>query len=722
MRPAEYHCRIRGPMVEVAARPQLPAQTNDMQALVAAALRNLRLWAEADRAQAGLWVPAIFGAGAAAYLLSPREPSFGFAVFGLFAGVAVSVYWARARLPALVAAIFMAGFLCADIRTASVAAPVIERELEFASVTGRLATIDEAAKVRRLVIDVETIDKLPADRTPERIRVSWRGKSFDALPGDRVRIRASLSPPPRPAAPGGFDFARQLYFQRIGAVGFALSPPEVLQSEERSLKRRVAASIEKIRLGLSRRILKETGGDSGAILAAVVTGKRAAISEEAEAIFRDSGLAHLLSISGLHMGLATGLIFFAVRAALALIEPIALSQPIKKWSALAALASGAAYLLVSGAAWPAQRAFLMSSIFFVAILADRRALTLRNVAIAAFVIVLLTPEAVLHPGFQMSFAAVTALISFYEWASKRADPMRSFNLIARLRRYVVGIAVTDTIAAAATAPFSLYHFSRAANFGLAANIVSVPLMGFWVMPAAIIAIVAMPFGVDGPIWRAAAAGIEVMMRIGDWTIGLPGAVTVFRHWPPFALGALSIGGLWLCLMTAPWRLAGLLSIPLAAALIAATPHPRIYFSDTGDNVGVVLNSESVSRAFAVYDRRKGRFDSGVWMEQSGLDTQRAKALLIRERFPCDENGCVLELAGKNFSISANEIGLLEDCLRADLVIALYPVSKRDRDGCNAPILDRKDAHRNGAHSIYLSNDGFRIESVSQRRGHRPWSG
>ncbi len=235
-----------------------------------------------------------------------------------------------------------------------------------------------------------------------------------------------MSPPPQPVTPGGYDFARHLYFLQIGAVGFAYSPPAPLADQRPTLASRAAASIEQARLTLTRRILAAAPGDRGAIVAAVVTGKREAISDEAEAVFRDSGLTHLLSISGLHIGLATGIIFFSLRAGLSLIEPIALRYPIKKWAAVAAILSGAAYLALSGNAWPAQRSFLMTAVVYIAIIADRRAFSLRNVAIAAFIILVLAPEAVANPGFQMSFAAVTALIAGYEWASARADPQRSF--------------------------------------------------------------------------------------------------------------------------------------------------------------------------------------------------------------------------------------------------------------------------------------------------------
>ncbi len=685
-------------------------------------LRELLLqWSAAEQLRLGLWAPVALGAGAAAYLLLRTEPLFWIAPVILALAGVVAALSDKARLAALATAFAAAGFITADLRAALVDAPALSRELKFATVEGRIVEIDEAPKLRKLVIEPRSIEGLGAEETPKRVRISWRGKEFAAKPGDVVTLLASLSPPPEPAAPGGFDFGRQLYFQSIGAVGFAVSAPAIVPEKERSWLLSTRSRIEEARVVLSRRIIEAAPGDSGAIVAAVVTGKREAISDEADAAFRDSGLAHLLSISGLHMGLATGLIFFAVRALLALVEPVALTQPIKKWAAGAALLSGFLYLLISGSDWPAERAFIMSSIFFIAIIADRRALSLRNVAIAAFVIMLMNPEAVLHPGFQMSFAAVTALIAYYEWSSARADPSRSFRWDARLRRYVVGIAVTDTIASGATAPFALYHFNRTANFGLAANIISIPVMGFWVMPAAIIALILMPFGADAPAWRLAAAGVEVILVMGKWTMHLPGAVTVFPQWPPVALGVLTVGGLWLCLMSKPWRLAGLASVPIAAAFIAVTQHATLYVGEDGDNAGMVITAGDSGRTLAILDRRKGKFDSRVWMEQAGIDSAKTKPIALAEVAPCDAQGCVATIDAMRIAISNDRAGLDDDCARAELVVALYPVSGPERRDCKARLIDRRATWEEGAHAVFFKEGAIRIVTAAEKRGRRPWS-
>ncbi len=669
----------------------------------------------------GLWAPVALGAGAAAYLGLKAEPAAIAAPLALAASMIAAMRFPRWR-PALFAAAFFAlGFAAADFRASRVAAPVLSREIGFAKIEGRLLAVEESAKLRRLVIAADRIEGVAAHETPARIRLSWRGKDFSALPGQRVTLTGSLSPPPQPVTPGGYDFARHLYFLRIGAVGFAYSAPSPIAEVNPPFSARLSGAIERARLGLTRRIIAAAPGDSGAIVAAVVTGKREAISDKAEDDFRDSGLTHLLSISGLHIGLATGIIFFTLRAGLALIEPVALRYPIKKWAAAAAILSGAAYLAMSGLQWPAQRSFLMTAIVYVAILFDRRALSLRNVAITAFVILLIAPEAVANPGFQMSFAAVTALIAFYEWASARADPLRSFSAPARLGRYAQGIVATDIISSLATAPFSLFHFNRAANFGLLANSISIPLMGFWVMPMAILALIAMPLGLDAPLWRAAAAGIDVMLSLGRWVSGLPGAVTVFPKWPETVLPVFALGGLWLCLMTGPWRLAGLAALPLAALMIASSRAPDVYVTASGDNAAAIVEIDG-ARALAIFDPRKDRFAASVFLEHAGLDARADKPIAMRRAGFCDQLGCVAPVNGAQVAVTDRRDALDDDCARAALVIATFPATGRERAGCAAALIDRRSVWNGGAHSAAVSDSGeVSIESVKDRRGERAWS-
>lgn len=680
---------------------------------------RVREWISQDAGGGAVWAPVAIGVGAGVYFGLKSEP---FWLIGPLAMVMLAVAALCApRGRSLAGALFLAalGFAAADLRTARIEAPVLQRDLSIRDVTGRIVAVEDRIDDQRFTIALTAIDGLEAETLPQKARVTWRGDRSDVSPGDIITLRAGLRPPPPPASPGTFDFARRLYFQQIGAVGFAVSMPQVIDQPALGVKQRLSADIETLRENLARRITAAAPGAGGAIVAAVVTGKRDSITPESEAALRDAGLAHLLAISGLHMGLATGLIFFAVRGGLAAIEPLALNYPIKKWAAAAALLSGLAYLILSGGGWSARRAFIMTAIIFSAILADRRALSLRNVAIAAVIILLMTPEALFHPGFQMSFAAVTALIAAYEWLSRSADPFRSFTIVARLRRYAIGLMITDIIAALATATYALYHFNRVALYSLPANVLAMPLMGFWIMPAAVIGLLLTPLGLDAWAWRLSATGMETVLAIATEVSSWPGAVSLTPQWPLTAMLALTIGGLWLCLARSPLRLAGLAAIPAAALLAPAAKPPQLFVAASGLNAGVVMGEETPT--LAVYSTRRDRFAASVWQESIGLEPSRESVAAISSIGDCDGGGCIAEINGTRIAFIETGELLAEDCARADIVVAFFPVSGRDWRSCKAMLIDRRSIWRRGAHAVWIKNGDIRLKTVAETRGARPWT-
>jgi len=685
---------------------------------------RLRAWIKTDLKPFDVWTPVAIGAGAGIYFGLKAEPHWAVGA-GVLLFAVLAAYFARHSPGAgrkIVAAIVLValGFVAADWRTSKIAAPVLERELGIRPVTGELLSVEDTDVGRRMIVSLHRIDGVADEDLPARARISWRGNGFDAAPGDVITLRAGLRPPPPPAAPGSFNFARQLYFQKIGAVGFAVSPPHVIAGDAPAQTRKFRTRIETVRAALMKRIVSAAPGEGGAIVAAVVTGKRDAITPRSEAALRDAGLAHMLAISGLHMGLATGLIFFTVRFLLAAFEPLALHFPIKKWAAAAALISGFAYLILSGSGWSARRAFITTAIMFIAILVDRRALSLRNVAIAASIILLTTPEALFHPGFQMSFAAVTGLIAGYEWFRRRTDPDRSFTAAARARRYIFGLAATDIIAAAATAPFALYHFNRVALYSLPANILAMPLMGFWVIPAAILALMLAPFGLDAWAWQASAAGVEAMLAIATEVSSWRGAVSFTWQWPLAALLVMTFGGLWFCLAQSPLRLAGIAAIPLTFFIVADAPPPHVFVAASGLNAGVVLPESG--NQLALYNTRRDRFSASVWGEAAGFGRRAVKPRGMGEAGACDPRGCVMKINTQSAAFTSDPDALAEDCSRADIVIAFFPVSGADWRSCDAVLIDRRSIWREGAHAVWLSADGaISVKTVAEHSGRRPWN-
>jgi len=438
--------------------------------------------------------------------------------------------WRFAFLWALFAALLL-GFGLAKWRETRIATPVLDHAV-VAHLTGRVVALEPRQQGERLVLADVHSGTLP--NAPRRIRVALRAAS-DFHPGDWLSLTARLDTPPPPSEPGAADLGRSLFFQSIGAVGFAYGRAHaIVPARPATLFERLGAGIEDLRLTMTQRIQTRIPGSLGGIASALITGERGGISDDDEAALRDAGLAHVLAIAGLHMALMGGGIFWLLRAVLAALPGIALRYPIKKWAAAGALAASSFYLVISGAAPSAVRAFVMLAMIMVAILLDRPALSMRSLGLAAAILLVLRPEAITEPGFQMSFAAVAGLVAVAEWETRRErlKPRGTFY------RYVHGIVMTSLVGSLATLPFAMFHFDRATHYAVLGNLIAMPVMGFWVMPAAALSVVLMPLGLEGPALDFLKQGIAVMLGMGRWVSGLPGAVSLAPTMPLAALRAL----------------------------------------------------------------------------------------------------------------------------------------------------------------------------------------
>ncbi len=432
----------------------------------------------------------------------------------------------------------------------------------------------------------------------------------------------------------------------------------------------------------------------------------------------NAGLAHLLSISGLHFGIVTAFMFFVVRQGLALIQYVALRFPIKKWAAVLAFAGACFYLLFSGASIPAQRSFVMVAIVLLAVLLDRTALSMRLVAWAAVAVLAISPESILGPSFQMSFAAVVALIAVHETTEKRFLVWRAgAGWLRRGGLHLAQIALTTLVAGLATAPFALYHFNRFTAYALAANLLAIPLTSFWIMPWAVVATALMPFGLEPWGLHPMAWGIEGVVLVAREVAAWEGAVSLLPAMPAWGLAAISIGGLWLCLWTRRWRLAGLPVIALGLASIVLSTPPDILVSGDGRLMAVrsdsgelmVSSGRTLRLVRDSWLRRDGQEGAGVW-PKSGSSPDGAVV--------CDPLGCIYRLEGRTVALVRDVAALAEDCRVAAVVISLVPT----RGKCAGPsaVIDRFDLWRSGAHALWLDAGGWRVENVREVRGNRPW--
>jgi competence protein ComEC len=443
------------------ARRSAPAGTAAGRLLAAVASQL-----EAEQERWFLWLPVLFGAGIAVYFALPTEPLTLVALMPAVAALALHLAGPRTGLGGLVTAALLAatlGVAAAKLRTEIVRAPVLQSQTRAIDVYGYVELVEpRAGKGQRLTVRVTAMEKHEAHAWPGRVRVTTRAQNKALQPGDAVRLRAGLNPPPGPSLPGDYDFARAAWFLGLGAVGSADGAAEIdANARPPPLGLRLGAAIARVRQAIGERILAALPGEAGAIANALITGERGGISEATNQAFRDSGLFHILSISGLHMVIMAGAVFLSIRLALAAIPAVALRYPIKKWAAAGAMAGALGYLLISGAAFATVRSWIMISIMLLAVLLDRPAIALRNVALAALAILVLWPESLLDAGFQMSFAAVVALVSTYEAlrlrdASSGGPAQRGW--FGRTLLFLGGILTTTLVASLAVAPFGIYHF------------------------------------------------------------------------------------------------------------------------------------------------------------------------------------------------------------------------------------------------------------------------
>jgi len=677
-----------------------------------------------------LWLPVFFAFGISLYFAAGQEPALWIGPGA--SAAALALLWccrsaAGPRLLVLALTMACVGFATAQLRSAWVEAPRLDRAWGPGELTGEVLELETRPSGRRLLLRPLVMADLVAEDLPARVRVTAAATDAGLRPGDVVTLRARLRPPSPPTMPGGFDFARQAYFQQLGGIGFALGPvrgvevdPALEPPQTGSLKQTWSLFWADARQRIAARIQSHLPGQSGAVAAALVTGQRSALAEDTREDMRAAGLAHLLAISGLHMGLVTGLLFFAVRAGLALMPALALRRPIKKWAAVAAGLGGLLYLCLVGFTIPAQRAFIMVSIVLLAVLLDRRAISLRLVAWAALAVLLVAPESLVSASFQMSFAAVVALVSVYEgWERSPASLELRRGLAGRLTLYVLGIALTSLVAILATSAFAAFHFQRLAAFGLLANLVAVPLTAFVIMPAAVIGMLLMPFRLEALGFIPMGWGIDALLFIAASVAELPGALVAVPPMPLWGLVCVSLGGLWLCLWRGPWRYWGL-PLAIAGALSPALfQAPDLLVSGDG-RLAALRDGE---RRLWVADRRSNRFVIDSWRRGSYAGEvirwpgagQAAEGALH-----CDPLGCLYRREGTLLAISWDPRGLAEDCAVADGVVSLEPLRRQACDGPQV-VIDRFDLWREGAQALWLDDGGLRRTTVLDTQGLRPWS-
>jgi competence protein ComEC len=655
------------------------------------------------------WLPVAFAGGILLYFAADQEPAWWAGLVA--AGVSgIATFALRARFAGFAVAVALtavaAGFAVATLRSHAISHPVLSAPVSGAQMSGYVEAKEERERSDRITLRVYHIEASRLEVRPERVRLSVRKGTAPAV-GSFVALRARLNPPLPPLRPGSYDFARDMYFQNIGASGFVLGKIRyVTPPEPPGLRLRYVIAIDGLRDAIDARIRAVLQGDNGAIASALITGKRDAISTQTNDAMFISGLGHVLSISGYHMAVVAGVVFFTIRATLALVPAFATRYPIKKWAAGAALAMAAFYLLLSGAEVATRRAFIMTAIVLIGVMCDRPALTLRTIAVAAFCVLLVAPEAVVHPSFQMSFAATLALIAVYErglpWFSAVAETPRAARIALWGGREIVGLIVASLVAGLATTLFAAYHFHRLAPYGILANLLAMPIVSAWVMPLGLLGVVALPFGFDGVFWRLMSGGIDWMTTVAQWVARLPCAVGHVSAFGVTPLLVASFGLIAICLLRSPLRFAGAVLIALSVMAMWRTPRPDVLVAADARMVAVRNPDGRLSVMAAMRDD----FTLRAWLA-ADADARGARDETLLQHVRCDELGCTAQLAGGGLvAFSRSAEALIEDCARAVLVVTQRTVPP----DCKAQVIDRTLWQRHGAAALTRVQDASAIKA------------
>src|SRR3982074_999668 len=684
-------------------------------------LAKLREWIRAGAGAGRLlpWVPVAFGTGIAFYFTADHEPVASVTAVAAAAFCLAAFLLRRHKIfpIAVVIAAIAAGFAVATWKTARVAHGVLARPAYSVSRSGFVETRDIRERTDRFVLRVAQMDSPRALTKLERVRLSVR-KGTAPADGSFVEVKARLQPPLAPLRPGSYDFGRDMYFAGTGASGFVTGAIKTVEPPmSGGLSLRYAAVMQGLRDAIDARIRTTLDGDRRAIATALLTGRRDAISAPVNDAMFISGLGHVLSISGYHMAVVAGVVFFAVRALLALIPGLTVSFPIKKWSAAAALAAAAFYLLLSGAEVATQRSFFMTAVVLIAVMVDRRAVTFRTLAVAAMIVLAMAPEALVHPSFQMSFAATLGLVALVQIGMPRlfASPDNSATARGALGggREIMTLALASLVAGLATTPYAAFHFHRVTPYGVVANLAAMPVVSAVVMPAGLLGLLAMPFGLDGVFWQLMGWGIDWMIVVTEWVAGLPGAIGRMAAFGIGPLIASSAGIVLLGLLRTPLRWAGSAVLALAVVWALAVPQPDVLISADGHNVGVRGRDGHLH----LMRTAKDAFLMKEWLA-ADADSRQPTDSSLAEGVSCDEAGCVVQMANGAFvALALRPEALGDDCERAALVVTARPAAPARP----SPVIDQERLRRQGAMALRRTRGGFAVEAVRPKGVDRPWS-
>jgi competence protein ComEC len=670
-------------------------------AWVEAAWARFAAWRDAERGRFVLWLPVLMTGGAAAFFTLRADPAWWLApalavaaLGGLLAGWSSPI--ARAVAAAAMAGVL--GFAAAQVATWR-APPPMAVPPGAVMVEGVVRTLEPLPEGRRVTLQEARLNGDAPLRRLLRIRLRTTDQT-PIIAGDVLSVRALLMRPAPPAYPGAWDSQRDAFYQGFGAYGMALGDSLRVAAGEGGI-------VERLRESVAGRVGRVLSGSTGAIATTLLTGTTSAIPEADRRAFRDAGLAHLLAIAGLHVGIVMGLVFAATRLALAAWEWAALRLPTKPIAAVAALLAAAGYMLLTGAHLPVQRSFAMACLFTLGVVAGRRAVSLRGLALAMAAVVALEPHLVMGVSFQMSFSAVLALIVGFQTLRPWLLALRGEGgWRGRLAHDVAALAVTAALAGTFSAPFAAYHFGQVQLYNVLANMAAVPLTALLIMPAGLVSLALMPLGAEAIALVPMGWGVDALLWIAHGVSSWPVATMMVPHSPPWGLVLVGGGLAWAGLWRTRLRLAGWLVVALGLASAAFVRPPDLLVAADGRMVGL-------------------RDQDGMYVQTAGSPDRfavEAWRVLWRARLVqplgCGRAPCPLRVRPDGPEALLVSADPPATACSAAIVLSLAPV----RLSCPraVPVVDRFSVWREGAHAIWLDAAGVRVLSDRTERGERVW--
>ena len=685
------------------------------KARFSAAAEGLEKFLEAERAQLAPWFVVGFGSGIAAWFALDDRP--GWSAFVSIAAAAALVGFAigRERTGRAIGCFALAaafGCTLVWLRADLVAEPRLARS-QVVAFAGRVQSVDHLAtrdKVRLLIAP-------QAASLPPRIRVSIDEDKFPhgIAPGAIVQMRARLAPPPPMALPGTYDFARDAWFQQIGAVGKPLGQVTVVQPAQ-------PHGLDRVREDLREHIAARLAPGPAGIAIALVTGDQNAVDQDDADAMRRSGLTHLLSVSGLHIAAVVGFAMFLTVRVLALSEFAALRLNLVLVAAAVAAAASIGYTLLTGAQVPTVRSCVAALLILGGIALGRDALSIRLIATGALIVLLFRPEALAGPSFQMSFAAVTSIVALHstKWA-RRWFQRREEGFAMRLGRDLIAMVGTGLAVELALMPMALFHFHRAGLYGVGANIIAIPLTTFVIMPLEAGALLLDAVGWGRPLWWLCGLSIDALLKLAHMVSESRGAVALLPSMPGWAFGLMVAGGLWLCLWNSRVRLAGWAPILVGAAAAALSPTPDLLVTGDGRHLAVVQGGTPL-----LLRDRAGDYVRQLFAEASGFDGD-PQNLGSRPYSACSRDSCVVlvrhgasewRVLATRSATPIDWVSITRACADADIIVS----DRRLPRGCVPRWLklDAPALRRTGGLAVYLGGRP-RVDSVSERVGAHPWA-